>query len=111
MPKPHDNLTNDFYMRPRERFWSWELMGDITVEMDGHAYTYALPLGTLITDLSKSIVETQGYVSLKRVFLPTTDCKGSSLGTTPNLVKWCDHAINNLQRNDALTYGTDFCLV
>jgi hypothetical protein len=38
---------------------------------------------------------------------PTYDCKGSGeCGLSTFQVKYCDHAVNYLQRNDDLTYGT-----
>ncbi|KAG2419319.1 hypothetical protein HFD88_004114 [Aspergillus terreus] len=66
-------------------------------------YTWTLPLGTSTIDTSKFVVQAQGYNPLTNVFEPDPtayDCKGSSMCTTPDFVKWCDHAVNTLQRYD-----------
>jgi len=68
------------------------------------------------------VVQGQGYAPIENVFGgslrsykcegqpcdddPDYDCKGSTLCTTPDLLKWCDIAVNNLTRTDSLTYGT-----
>ena len=89
--------------------WSWATVGPVTVSSEGYAYTWTLPIGTLTTDTSRFVVEVQGYGPLTRVFSPQPsdyDCKGSSMCGTPDLLKWCDHASNSLQRNDDLAYAT-----
>jgi len=89
--------------------WSWTKVASISRVITGYTYTWTLPLGTSTTDTSKFVVQAQGYNPLTNVFMPDPvdyDCKGSSLCSNPNLVKWCDKAVNTLQRNDNLTYGT-----
>jgi hypothetical protein len=83
--------------------WSWSVVGPITLDVTGYTYTWTLPLGTSAIDTSKFVIQAQGYNPLTNVFEPDPsayDCKGSSMCTTPDFVKWCDHAINTLQRYD-----------
>ncbi len=71
--------------------WSWKSVGPITLVITGYTYTWTLPLGTSTTDTSKFVVQAQGYNPLINVFLPDPidyDCKGSSLCSNLNLVKW-----------------------
>lgn len=89
--------------------WSWSEVGLITLSITGYTYTWTLPLGTSTTDTSKFVIQAQGYNPFINVFDPDPsayDCKGSTLCTTPDLLKWCDHAVNSLVRTDDLTYGT-----
>lgn len=88
--------------------WSWETVGPVTVKIDGYTYTWTIPLGTGTTDTSKFVVQAQGYGPFINAFSPKPDdydCKGSSMCTTPDLVKWCDHAVNTLQRSDSAIYS------
>lgn len=83
--------------------WSWSVVGPITLDITGYTYKWTLPLGTSTIDTSKFVIQAQGYNPLTNVFEPDPndyDCKGSSMCTTPDLVKWCDHAVNTLQRYD-----------
>lgn len=89
--------------------WSWSEVGPITLSITGYTYTWTLPLGTSTTDTSKFVIQAQGYNPFINVFDPDPtayDCKGSAMCTTPDLLKWCDQAVNSLQRNNDLVYGT-----
>ena len=89
--------------------WAWTEIGPISRVITGYTYTWTLPLGTLTTDTSKFVVQVQGYNPYTTVFEPDPthyDCKGSTLCTTPGLLAWCDDAVNNLGRNDSLSYAT-----
>lgn len=88
--------------------WSWETVGSVDVKVDGYTYTWTVPLGMLTTDTSKFVVQDQGYGPFINAFSPKPDdydCKGSSLCSTPDLVKWCDHAVNTLTRSDDMIYS------
>ncbi|PKY04114.1 fibronectin type III domain protein [Aspergillus campestris IBT 28561] len=83
--------------------WAWSEVGPITLDITKYTYTWTLPLGTSKIDTSKFVIQAQGYNPLTNVFEPDPsayDCKGSSMCTTPDLLKWCDHAVNTLQRYD-----------
>ncbi|PYI01181.1 hypothetical protein BO78DRAFT_436345 [Aspergillus sclerotiicarbonarius CBS 121057] len=83
--------------------WSWAVVSTITLDVSGYTYKWTLPLGTSTVDTSKFVVQAQGYNPLTNVFEPDPtayDCKGSSMCTTPDLLKWCDHAVNTLYRDD-----------
>jgi hypothetical protein len=89
--------------------WAWSSIGTITLDITGYTYTWTLPLGTSTVDTSKFLVEAEGYNPYTTVFSPDPtdyDCKGSTLCTTPGLLAWCDTAVNNLGRNDSLSYNT-----
>lgn len=89
--------------------WSWTSMGSISLSTDGYTYTWTLPIGTSTTDTSKFVVQAQGYGPFINSFSPNPsdyDCKGSSMCTTPDFLKWCDHAVNTLQRSDTFFYST-----
>jgi hypothetical protein len=89
--------------------WSWEVVASIPVEISGYTYTWTLPIGTSTTDTSKFVIQAQGYAPLVNAFDPLPnayDCKGSGLcGSTPNLLAWCDHAVNDLTRSDTFFYN------
>ncbi|KAE8358366.1 Spherulation-specific family 4-domain-containing protein [Aspergillus caelatus] len=87
--------------------WAWSVVGAITLDTKDYTYTWTLPLGTSTIDTSKFVIQAQGYNPLTNVFEPDPsdyNCKGSSMCTTPNFLKWCDHAVNSLQRNDVPSY-------
>ncbi|KAE8395561.1 Spherulation-specific family 4-domain-containing protein [Aspergillus alliaceus] len=87
--------------------WAWSVVGPITLNIKDYTYKWTLPLGTSTIDTSKFVIQAQGYNPLTNVFEPDPsayDCKGSSMCTTPDFLKWCDHAVNTLQRNDDLFY-------
>ncbi|KAB8211919.1 fibronectin type III domain protein [Aspergillus parasiticus] len=87
--------------------WAWSVVGPITLDTKDYTYTWTLPLGTSTIDTSKFVIQAQGYNPLTNVFEPDPsdyDCKGSSMCTTPSFLKWCDHAVNTLQRNDVPSY-------
>ncbi|RAH50969.1 uncharacterized protein BO95DRAFT_438227 [Aspergillus brunneoviolaceus CBS 621.78] len=87
--------------------WSWEVIDTVTLDISGYTYTWNLPLGTSAVDTSKFVVQAQGYNPMINAFEPDPsdyDCKGSSMCTTPELLKWCDHAANNLYRDDEIDY-------
>ncbi len=89
--------------------WSWASVGTVPVTLSGYTYTWTLPIGTSTTDTSKFVIQTQGYGPYGNAFAPDPkdyDCHGSTLCTTPNLVKWCDAAVNKLTRNDSPIYNT-----
>ncbi|KAE9364361.1 hypothetical protein N431DRAFT_355154 [Stipitochalara longipes BDJ] len=89
--------------------WAWTEIGPISLVITGYTYTWTLPLGTNTIDTSKFVVQVQGYDPYTNVFQPDPtdyDCKGSTLCTTPGLLAWCDDAVNNLGRNDSLSYTT-----
>jgi hypothetical protein len=94
--------------------WAWTQIGTITLDITGYTYTWALPIGTSVVDTSKFLVQATGYNPYTTVFSPDPtdyDCKGSSLCTTPGLLSWCDIAVNNLARNDSLSYNTKLVLL
>ncbi|KAH8431510.1 uncharacterized protein LDX57_009173 [Aspergillus melleus] len=83
--------------------WSWKVVDTITLDVTGYTYKWTLPLGTSTVDTSKFVVQAQGYNPLTNAFEPDPiayDCKGSPMCTTPDLLKWCDHAVNTLHRDD-----------
>ncbi|RAL15201.1 uncharacterized protein BO97DRAFT_463072 [Aspergillus homomorphus CBS 101889] len=87
--------------------WSWAVIDTVTRDISGYTYTWTLPLGTSTVDTSKFVVQAQGYNPWTNIFEPDPsdyDCKGSSMCTTPDLLKWCDHAVNYLSRDDDLNY-------
>ncbi|KAJ5475502.1 hypothetical protein N7539_007789 [Penicillium diatomitis] len=89
--------------------WSWSVVGDVPLTISGYTYTWDLPIGTQTIDTSKFVVQAQGYNPLIDAYEPSPeeyDCKGSSMCSTPDFLKWCDHAVNYLQRNDQKYYGT-----
>ncbi|PVH73435.1 hypothetical protein DL98DRAFT_607326, partial [Cadophora sp. DSE1049] len=90
--------------------WSWKEIGKVTVPVTGYTYTWTLPIGTSTTDTSRFVVQTQGYGPYGTAFSPDPkdyDCKGSTFcSSAPNLLSWCDHAVNDLTRNDSPTYNT-----
>jgi hypothetical protein len=89
--------------------WSWSSQGSVSLDITGYTYKWTLLLGTSAIDTSKFVVQAQGYNSLTNIFEPNPadySCKGSSICTTPDLVKWCDHAVNYLYRDDDPYYNT-----
>jgi hypothetical protein len=100
--------------------WTWDLKGTAPQSHSGYTYTWNVPLGGTDAQPDDYVVKGQGYAPIQNVFggsmrsykcegqpcddNPDYDCKGSTLCTTPDLLKWCDHAANNLTRSD--TYGT-----
>jgi hypothetical protein len=83
--------------------WSWSSVGPITLEITDYTYKWTLPIGTSTVDTGKFVIQAQGYNPLTNVFQPDPtayDCKGSSMCTTPELLAWCDHAVNTLHRTD-----------
>ncbi|GLA52547.1 hypothetical protein AnigIFM63604_009412 [Aspergillus niger] len=87
--------------------WSWTVVGPITLTTTDYTYTWTLPIGTSTIDTSKFVVQAQGYNPLTNIFEPVPDdydCKGSSMCSTPGMLKWCDHAVNTLYRDDDPTY-------
>jgi hypothetical protein len=102
--------------------WTWTETAQAPQSQSGYTYTWNVPLGGTDALPEDYVVQGQGYAPLQNVFggslrsykcagepcddNPDYDCKGSTLCTTPDLLKWCDHAVNNLTRTDSLTYGT-----
>ena len=89
--------------------WAWTLMSAITLDITGYTYTWTLPIGTLTTDTSKFVIQTQGYNALGNFVEPDAsdyDCEGSTMCSTPGMLKWCDHAVNYLHRDDDPFYNT-----
>ena len=91
--------------------WSWTNVSTVGIDVHGYTTKWTLPIGTSTVDTSKFVVQAEGYGPSTNVFAPdprdgTFDCKGSGMCTTPDLLKWCDHAVNTLTRNDNLTYAT-----
>ncbi|OAK94553.1 hypothetical protein IQ06DRAFT_286666 [Phaeosphaeriaceae sp. SRC1lsM3a] len=100
--------------------WTWTPQGTAPQSQSGYTYTWNVPLGGTDALPDDYVVQGQGYAPLQNVFggsmrsykcngqacddNPDYDCKGSSMCSTPDLLKWCDHAANNLTRTD--TYGT-----
>jgi hypothetical protein len=85
------------------------VVGPITLQIIDYTYNWTLPLGTSTIDTSKFVVQAQGYNPLTNIFEPNPmayDCKGSPMCTIPDLLKWCDHAVNTLQRYDDPFYHT-----
>lgn len=102
--------------------WSWSPKGEAPLSQSGYKYTWNVPLGGTDAIPEDYVVQGQGYAPIQNVFggslrsykcagqpcddNPDYDCKGSSMCTTPDLLKWCDIAVNNLTRTDDLSYGT-----
>jgi hypothetical protein len=100
--------------------WTWSQKGTAPQSQSGYTYTWNVPLAGTDAQPEDYVVQGQGYAPLQNVFggsmrsykcagepcddNPDYDCKGSTLCTTPDLLKWCDHAANNLTRTN--TYGT-----
>ncbi|RAH78951.1 hypothetical protein BO86DRAFT_402295 [Aspergillus japonicus CBS 114.51] len=87
--------------------WSWEAIDTVNLNIWGYTYTWTLPLGASTVDTTKFVVQAQGYNPMINVFEPDPsdyDCEGSSMCTTPDLLKWCDHAVSYLFRDDDLNY-------
>ncbi|KAJ5423592.1 hypothetical protein N7491_008808 [Penicillium cf. griseofulvum] len=87
--------------------WAWTSMGTITLETTDYTNTWTLPIGTDTIDTKKFVIQAQGYNPLVNVIQPDPDaysCKGSSMCTTPDLLSWCDHAVNYLHRDDTQFY-------
>ncbi|OQD78925.1 hypothetical protein PENANT_c071G04858 [Penicillium antarcticum] len=83
--------------------WSWTSIGTVDVDVDAYTYTWTLPIGTNTADTSKFVVQTQGYNPAESYVEPRADdydCQGSTMCTTPDFLKWCDHAVNVLHRDD-----------
>ncbi|KAF2223372.1 Spherulation-specific family 4-domain-containing protein [Elsinoe ampelina] len=102
--------------------WTWTPQGTAPQTQSGYTYTWNVPIGGTDAVLDDYAIQGQGYASISNVFggslrsykcdgdpcddNPDYDCKGSTLCWTPNLLKWCDLAVNNLSRTDALSYAT-----
>ncbi|KAL2062145.1 hypothetical protein VTL71DRAFT_6411 [Oculimacula yallundae] len=102
--------------------WAWTQLGVAPQFQSGYTYTWTVPIGGTDALLGDWVVQGEGYAPGKTVFGGSLrsykcdgqpcdeneayDCKGSSLCTTPGLLGWCDHAVNNLIRTDDPTYGT-----
>jgi len=102
--------------------WSWKELKQAPQSQSGYTYTWNVPLGSTDALPEDYVVQGQGYAPIQNVFGgslrsykcagepcdddPDYDCKGSVLCSTPDLLKWCDIAVNNLTRTDSLTYGT-----
>jgi len=102
--------------------WTWAPHGTAPQSQSGYTYTWNVPLGGTDALPDEYAIQGQGYAPIQNVFggsfrsykcdgkpcddNPAYDCKGSSLCTTPDMLKWCDIAVNNLIRTDDLTYGT-----
>ncbi|CAG8882975.1 unnamed protein product [Penicillium egyptiacum] len=89
--------------------WSWSSIGTVTLDITDYTYTWTLPLGTATIDTSKFVIQTEGYNPTESYAVPTPDdydCEGSIMCSTPDLLKWCDHAVNVLHRTDYLDYST-----
>lgn len=87
--------------------WSWSVVGSISLDITDYTYKWILPLGTATIDTSKFVVQAQGYNPLTNIFDPLPndyDCKGSSMCATPDFLKWCDKAVNTIQRDDDAYY-------
>ncbi|KAJ6038212.1 uncharacterized protein N7446_005026 [Penicillium canescens] len=90
--------------------WAWTSMSTITLDITDYTYTWTLPLGTLTTDTSKFVIQTQGYNVQGNFVEPDAsdyDCEGSTMCSTPDMLKWCDHAVNYLHRDDDPFYNTN----
>ncbi|KAH9207251.1 Spherulation-specific family 4-domain-containing protein, partial [Leptodontidium sp. 2 PMI_412] len=101
--------------------WTWTPQGTSKLTQSGYTYTWVVPLGGTDALPEDYVVQGQGYAPIQNTIggyfrsykcgepcddNPDYDCKGSSLCSTPNFLKWCDIAVNNLIRTDDLTYGT-----
>lgn len=102
--------------------WTWTPHGTAPQSQSGYTYTWNVPLGGTDAIPDDYAVQGQGYAPIQNIFggalrsykcdgqpcddNPDYDCKGSTLCWTPALLKWCDEAVNNLTRTDALTYAT-----
>jgi len=102
--------------------WTWSPQGTAPQSQSGYTYTWNVPLGDTDALPDNYVVQGQGYAPIQNVFggplrsykcagepcddNTDYDCKGSSLCSLPTLLAWCDHAVNNLNRTDILTYGT-----
>ncbi|KAE8371195.1 Spherulation-specific family 4-domain-containing protein [Aspergillus bertholletiae] len=77
--------------------WAWSVVGAITLDTKDYTYTWTLPLGTSTIDTSKFVIQAQGYNPLTNVFEPNPsdyNCKGLSIYTTPNFLKYNETGIN-----------------
>ncbi|PYI01923.1 fibronectin type III domain protein [Aspergillus sclerotiicarbonarius CBS 121057] len=101
--------------------WTWTTLDSAPVTRAGYTYTWTLPIGSSSTDPNYFVVEAQGYNPLTNVFHPCPstwadstpstgasctgkapyDCKGEPLCSTLN-VKWCDKAVNQMNRGSTL---------
>lgn len=101
--------------------WTWTWLGYTPVEQNGYTYTWTLPIGTSTVDSNYFIVQAEGYGPLTNVFHPCPstwdsnnsssgafctgkapyDCKDDILCSTTN-VKFCDEAVNNMQRGSTI---------
>ncbi|KAJ6080564.1 hypothetical protein N7499_005438 [Penicillium canescens] len=91
-------------------YMAWTSMSTITLDITDYTYTWTLPLGTLTTDTSKFVIQTQGYNVQGNFVEPDAsdyDCEGSTMCSTPDMLKWCDHAVNYLHRDDDPFYNTN----
>lgn len=103
--------------------WTWTPQGTAPQFQNGYTYTWNVPLGSTDALPDDYVVQGQGYAPIQNVFggslrsykcdgqpcddNPDYSCKGSVLcSSTPNLLSWCDEAVNNLYRTDAPSYGT-----
>lgn len=89
--------------------WSWEMIGEVKVDIKDYTYTWTLPIGTSTTDTSKYLIQTQGYNEADNFLEPDPthyDCDGSSMCKTAGMLKFCDHAVNYLHRDDTPFYNT-----
>ncbi|OJI89883.1 hypothetical protein ASPTUDRAFT_79749 [Aspergillus tubingensis CBS 134.48] len=101
--------------------WAWTSMGTVPVSRSGYTWTWELPIGSDTVNTNYFVVEAQGYGPLTNVFHPCPstwddatlssgayctgnspyDCKGATLCSTLN-VKWCDKAVNQMNRGSTL---------
>ena len=90
--------------------FTWTFMQTVPVTRKG-SYTrqWVLPIGTTNLDVSKYIVQAQGYNNYTNVLMPSSDsydCKGSSFceggGSVQNL--YCSAAAWNITRRDDFIY-------
>ncbi|KAI9372873.1 fibronectin type III domain protein [Aspergillus egyptiacus] len=101
--------------------WTWSSVGAAPATRDGYTWTWTLPVGTDTTDSRFFAVQAQGYGPLTNVFHPCPsewdaetrspgayctgdspyDCKGETLCSTTN-VKWCDKAVNQMNRGESI---------
>lgn len=93
--------------------WSWTAIGTVDIDITGYTYTWTLPIGTNSADTSKFVVQTQGYNVAESYVEPRADdydCEGSTMCSTPGFLKWCDHAVNVLHRDDDPFYQSRYVL-
>ena len=104
--------------------WNWKQQGEwanVKIDRDVYHYKWTLPVGTSTVNPNYFVIQAEGYGPLTNVIGPCPDrwkknppnagasctgnlpydCQGATLCST-TLVKWCDKAVNNMQRGSKI---------